>query len=66
MIRRQEIESAIELMGDIDPATRERLQTLSRAIVNQLLCEPTVRLKRTVHNDRGEAHVAAIRSLFAL
>ena len=66
MIRRQEIESAIALMGEVDPATRERIQTLSRSIVNQLLHEPTVRLKRTVHEERGDAHLAAIRSLFGL
>jgi glutamyl-tRNA reductase len=66
MIRRREIESAIELMGEVDPATQERLQTLSRSIVNQLLHEPTVRLKRTVHEERGDAQVAAIRSLFGL
>jgi glutamyl-tRNA reductase len=66
MIRRREIESALELMGEVDPTTRERLQTLSRSIVNQLLHEPTVRLKRTVHEERGDAHVAAIRSLFGL
>jgi len=66
MIRQHEMESAIELMGEVDPATRERLQTLSRSIVNQLLREPTVRLKRTVHEERGVAYVAAIRSLFGL
>jgi glutamyl-tRNA reductase len=66
LIRRQEMESAIELMGEVDPATRERLQTLSRSIVNQLLREPTVRLKRTVHEEHGVAYVAAIRSLFGL
>ena len=53
LIRRQEIESAIELMGVVDPATRETLNTLSRSIVNRLLREPTVRLKRTVREERG-------------
>jgi glutamyl-tRNA reductase len=66
MIRRQEVDSAIALMGDVDPATREGLQTLSRSIVNQLLREPTVRLKRTLQEDRGDAYVAAIRGLFGL
>ena len=66
MIRRQEIERAIELMDEVDPATRERIQTLSHSIVNQLLHEPTVRLKRTVHEERGDAYLAAIRSLFGL
>lgn len=66
MIRRQEMDSAIALMGEVDPATRDRIQNLSRSIVNQLLHEPTVRLKRTVHEERGDAHLAAIRSLFGL
>ena len=63
-IRRQELDSALELMGDVDPATREGLQTLSHSIVNKLLREPTVRLKRTVHEDRWDENAAAIRSLF--
>jgi glutamyl-tRNA reductase len=66
LIRRQEIESAIELMGVVDPATRETLNTLSRSIVNRLLREPTVRLKRTVREKRGDTYVAAIRGLFGL
>lgn len=66
MIRRQETERAIERMGEVDPATRERLQALSRSIVNQLLHEPTERLKRTAHEERGDSHMAAIRSLFGL
>lgn len=66
MIRRQEMESAIERMGEVDPVTRERFQTLSHSIVNQLLHEPTERLKRTVHEERGDSHMAAIRSLFGL
>jgi glutamyl-tRNA reductase len=63
-IRRQETESAIELMGEVDPATRERLQVLSRSIVDRLLREPTARIRRTVHDERGDAYVAAIRGLF--
>jgi len=66
LIRRQEIESAIELMGEVDQTTRERLQILSRSIVNRLLREPTVRLKRKVHEERGDTYVAAIRGLFGL
>lgn len=53
-------------MGKVDPATRERLQTMSRSIVDPLLREPTVRLERTVHEERGDAYVAAIRGLFGL
>lgn len=65
-IRRQELESALELMGDVDPATREGLQSLSRAIVNKLLREPTLRLKRSVQEDRWDEHAPAIRNLFGL
>jgi len=65
-IRRQELESALELMGEIDPATRERLQALSRSIVNKLLREPTLRLKRSVQEDHWDEHAPAIRSLFGL
>jgi glutamyl-tRNA reductase len=65
-IRRQELESALELMGDVDPATREGLQTLTRSIVNKLLREPTLRLKRSVQEDHWDQHAPAIRSLFGL
>jgi glutamyl-tRNA reductase len=65
-IRQQELESALELMGDVDPATREGLQTLTRSIVNKLLREPTLRLKRSVQEDHWDQHAPAIRSLFGL
>ncbi|MGQ0732298.1 MAG: glutamyl-tRNA reductase [Acidobacteriota bacterium] len=65
-IRRQELESALEVMGDVDPATREALQNLSRSIVNRLLREPTVRLKRTVQEDHWDEYATAIRSLFGV
>jgi glutamyl-tRNA reductase len=50
-------------MGQVDPAARERLQTMSRSIVSPLLREPTVRLERTVHEERGDPCVAAVRGL---
>ena len=66
MVSQQQMDSAIELMGEVNPATRGGLQTLSRSMVSPLLDDPTVKLKRTVHERRGNASMAAIRSLFGL
>jgi len=44
---------------------RERVQAISRAIVNRLLHEPTVRIKE-MRDDRVHARMALIRELFGL
>lgn len=64
MIRRREIENVLELMGNTDPGTREHLHLLSRSIVDNLLREPTVRLKQIVQEDDWKEHASVVHSLF--
>jgi glutamyl-tRNA reductase len=47
----------------LSEADRERLGVMARALVNRLLHEPTLRLKR---GDDAYAHVHALRELFGL
>jgi glutamyl-tRNA reductase len=44
---------------------RERVDTMTRTVVNRLLHEPTVRLKR-LEGDRAHARLQVLRELFAL
>ena len=64
MIRRREIENVLELMGNADPNTREHLHLLSRSIVDNLLREPTVRLKQIVQEDDWKEHARVVHDLF--
>lgn len=65
-IRTREYENALELIGDLDPSTREHIHVLSRSIVDHLLREPTIRLKQIVHEESWNEHSSTIRSLFGL
>ncbi len=44
-IRQQEVERTMRFIGPVDAETREHIQHLSRALVNKLLHEPTIRIK---------------------
>jgi glutamyl-tRNA reductase len=63
-IRRREIENVLELMGNTDPNTREHLNLLSRSIIDNLLREPTVRLKQIVQADDWRQHADVVHDLF--
>lgn len=52
-----------ESMSDAD---RERVEQLTRAIINKLLHEPTVRLRAAVAAGDGVAHLESIRHLFGV
>ena len=52
-----------DAMSDTD---RERVEQLTRAIVNKLLHEPTVRLRAAVAEGDGVAHLDSIRHLFGV
>ncbi len=47
------------------PRDRERVEAISRALVNRLLHEPTVRMKG-LRDDRVHARMALVRELFGL
>jgi glutamyl-tRNA reductase len=50
----------------LSAADRERVEMVARTVVRRLLHEPTLRLKRGVGDERGYAHVQAVRDLFGL
>jgi glutamyl-tRNA reductase len=63
-IRRAELERA--RLGDLSPAERERLDSLTRGIVNKLLHRPTVRLKQLAAEDESGPYAEAVTELFGL
>lgn len=65
-IRRREIARARRHLGDVDAETWGHIQQLSLALVNQLLHEPTVRLKEKAGDQEAAAYTAAVRELFNL
>src|SRR5205085_9442314 len=59
----RENESRWESLSDAD---RARVEVLARAVVQRLLHEPTLRLKRTALSDHAYVYVQALRDLFGL
>jgi glutamyl-tRNA reductase len=58
-----ENEARWESLSDAD---RKRLATMARAIVNRLLHEPTLRIKRSAEEEDSYVYVHALRELFGL
>ena len=50
----------------LSPADRERLDQLTRSMLNKLLHRPTVRLKQLAAEQAEPAHVAVMNELFGL
>jgi glutamyl-tRNA reductase len=65
-IREHELERTLRDLGEIDPATAERIEHLSRALVKKLLHEPTVRLRERAGDGEADDVAAAVRDLFGL
>jgi len=65
-IREQELQRTLRFLGDVDPETRTHLHHLTRALVNKLLHQPTVRIKRMAREQAAAESVAAARELFGL
>jgi glutamyl-tRNA reductase len=63
-IRLSELERA--RLGDMSPAERERLDALTRGIVNKLLHRPPVRLKQLAADDESGPYADAVTELFGL
>lgn len=65
-IREQELERALRDLGDVDAATAERIDHLSRTLVKKLLHEPTVRLRERAGTGDADDVADAVRELFGL
>lgn len=68
--RRRVVERTLRYLereqGEINEATAAQLQYLSRALVNQLLHEPTVTLKENAAGPNGATYAALVCDLFDL
>ncbi|WP_461395522.1 glutamyl-tRNA reductase, partial [Deferrisoma sp.] len=66
-IRKAELEKTLRVFGDgLTAKQRKSLEAMSQAIVNKILHEPTVYLKRAANDPDLEAAVDAVRRLFGL
>lgn len=65
-IREREVERALRDLDRVDPATAQRIEHLSRALVTKLLHEPTVRLRERASTGDSDEVADAVRELFGL
>jgi glutamyl-tRNA reductase len=65
-IRRHELERTADAWDSLSDADRERLELVTKAIVNKILHEPTVRARAAVQNAEGLRHIESLRHLFGL
>ena len=66
-IRRREIERSVRYLGEqATPEMMAQIDHMTRALVNKLLHEPTVRLKAHAEAGDAQAYAATIEELFAL
>lgn len=65
-VRSEELAKTLPRLASLSDADRERLESMSRAIVNKLLHRPTTRLRRAVSPNEEVALVSALRKLFGL
>lgn len=65
-IRRRELERALADLDEVDPRVAERIDYLSRALVNKLLHDPTVRLRERAGAGDGYVVADTVRELFGI
>jgi glutamyl-tRNA reductase len=65
-IRAEELERALRACGDLDEPARQRIEHLSRTLVNKLLHGPSARLRAAGAGQDAELYARVIRELFAL
>jgi glutamyl-tRNA reductase len=65
-IRRAEVEKTLRRLPHLGEAERRHIETLTEALVNKLLHDPTRRLKAEANNGQAAQYAAAVRDLFAL
>ena len=65
-IRQQEVARTLRFLGQADAATLDQIEQLSRALVNQLLHQPTLRLKASAANNESAPYIALTQELFGL
>jgi glutamyl-tRNA reductase len=66
MIRRRELARTLKYLGEVDADTQKHVNHLSRALVNQLLHEPTIKLREQAGKGEATDLATAIQDLFNL
>ncbi|MSR37042.1 MAG: glutamyl-tRNA reductase [Gemmatimonadetes bacterium] len=62
-VRAAELERMLERMPQLSPDDRAAFEGFTRRLINQLLHEPTTRLREAAEEGRGEEVLAAVRFL---
>ncbi|MEZ4866456.1 MAG: glutamyl-tRNA reductase [Caldilineaceae bacterium] len=65
-IRQRTVARALHHLGEVDEQTTDQLHRLSRTLVNQLLHEPTLQLKRYAGQQEADVYAAVVCDLFGL
>lgn len=65
-IRQRVVERTLRHLGEVDGQTADQLWHLSHALVNQLLHEPTVQLKRKAGHEEADRYAHLVSDLFGL
>ncbi len=65
-IRTGELEKSMPRLGDLNEKQKKQIEALTQAIVNKLLHNPLVVLKKSAGDADGSGHVESIRTLFDL
>jgi glutamyl-tRNA reductase len=65
-VRASEVEEIMRRMPHLDPTDRERIERLTRALMNKFLHGPTEKLRHAAGNGRETEIAEAARYLFAL
>ena len=65
-IRQRALDTALKHLSHLSDEDQARVQAFSEALLNKLLHEPTLRLKREAGSERAGHYAAAVRDLFGL
>jgi glutamyl-tRNA reductase len=65
-VRREEVRRLSGSWDSLSETDRERIEALTRALVNKLLHEPTIRARAALGQADGMRHIESLRHLFGL
>ena len=60
------VERTLRFLGTVDAETSAHIQHLSRALVNKLLHEPTIRIKELAHSNDVDSYMSTVCDIFGL
>ena len=64
-LRQNELERLFNRV-DLDDREKNLVATMSHRLINKILHEPTLTLKKETSNGNGAAYISTVRQLFAL